>query len=485
MTRSRLFLTICTVATAVSVQLVAAQVPAAAGEDHGGGDGVRVLSGVSPFAAGCPGRPGEESAITGAEVEPAVTVDPNDPRRIVATWQQDIGSPAARSDLVASSHDGGHTWRTSTIPGLTACTGGGGDLASDPWLSTGGDGTVYFSGTAGFVADSAPPIAVVASRSTDGGRTWAPPTTVAPVDPGNDTDSITASPTRDGHAYLVWATWDHAYQVPMTANALRFSRTTDGGASWSTPVTIHQPTTTAIDFSGHVLVLPGGELLAVWANADVAAGVGTLLASRSPDEGRTWEPAVAIGARPVGSFADPETGNELPQPGFPSSTVGPDGTVYVTSEASTSPDAGVVSVSRSEDGGRTWTSSDLPGVTAFAFEPAIAVDAHGTVGITWYDLRNDRRGDAMLTTDVWFARSRDQGATWRQEHLAGPFDLRTAPNNRLGEYQGLAGLGRGFAAVFTMSRPAAEDGPSDVFVALAGTCGRGGGDRSPEDDGSE
>ena len=88
-------------------------------------------------------------------------------------------------------------------------------------------------------------------------------------------------------------------------------------------------------------------------------------------------------------------------------------------------------------------------------------------------MRNDRRGDATLTTDVWFASSRDRGATWRQEHLAWPFDLRTAPNNRLGEYQGLAGLRHGFAAVFTMSRPAAEDGPSDVFVALAGTRGRG------------
>ena len=165
--------------------------------------------------------------------------------------------------------------------------------------------------------------------------------------------------------------------------------------------------------------------------------------------------------------------------------MGPDGTVYVASEASTSPDAGVVSVSRSEDGGRTWTSSELPGVTAFAFEPAIAVDAHGTVGITWYDLRNDRRGDATLTTDVWFARSRDQGATWRQEHLAGPFDLRTAPNNRLGEYQGLAGLRRGLRrrvhhvpargrgrAQRRVRRPCRDLRPRR-------------GDRSPEDDGSE
>jgi hypothetical protein len=39
-------------------------------------------------------------------------------------------------------------------------------------------------------------------------------------------------------------------------------------------------------------------------------------------------------------------------------------------------------------------------VRGFAFEPAIAVDAHGTVGATWYDLRNDRPGDAALTADV-------------------------------------------------------------------------------------
>jgi len=463
MRRSRLFLTVCTAATAVAVQVA----PAAA--DQGGRAGVRALSGASPFAGGCPGRRGEDIAITGAEVEPSVTVDRTDPRRVVATWQQDIGTPAARSDLVASSDDGGRTWRTSTIPGLTVCTGGTADQASDPWLSVGRDGTVYFSGISGIVGGAVPPIAVVASRSTDGGRTWAPPTTVTPANPGNDTDSITASPTRDGHAYLVWANWDHAFRLPMTANALRFSRTTDGGASWSLPVTIHRPATTAIDFSGHVLPLPGGALLAVWANADVIQGIGTLLASRSRDEGRTWGPAVVIAAHPVGVFSDPETGNELPQPGFPSAAVSPDGTVYVASEASTSPDAGGVSIFRSCNGGRTWTTSELPGVTAFAFEPAIAVDAHGTVGITWYDLRNDRRGDATLTTDVSFAHSRDRGATWRQEHLAGSFDLRTTPNNRLGEYQGLAGLRHGFAAVFTMSRPAAEDGPSDIFVAHVGS----------------
>jgi hypothetical protein len=443
--------------------------PASAAGDHSDGGRVEVLTGPSPFAGGCPGRRLDELAITGAEVEPAITVDPSDRRRLVATWQQDIGTPAARSDLIARSADGGRTWQTTSIPGLTVCTGGTADFASDPWLSVGGDGTVYFSGLQGSPTADPPPVGVVASRSLDGGRTWSEPATVAAADPGVDTDSVTASPTLDGHAYVVWAAWDHSFQPPMTGNALRFARTTDAGATWSPGVLVHDPGPTAVDFSGHVLVLPSGDLLAVWADFDVVSGLGSLMVSRSADEGATWAEAGVVAVQPVGRFEDPESGVELPQPGFTSPAVAPDGTVYIASEGSTSPTSGAITLSQSRDGGRTWTSSPLPDVSAFAFEPAIAVEDHGTVGVLWYDIRRDVPRDDELTTDVWFARSRDRGETWRQEHFAGPFDLRTAPNGRLGEYQGLAGLRRGFVGIVTMSGPVAEDGPSDVFVARVGT----------------
>ena len=122
----------------------------------------------------------------------------------------------------------------------------------------------------------------------------------------------------------------------------------------------------------------------------------------------------------------------------------------------------------------------LPGVSAYAFEPAIAVDKHGTVGVMWYDLRNDVLGDAALTADVWFAHSDDRGESWRQTHVAGPTDLRTAPlpaHNYVGEYQGLAGLRHGFAAAFTLPAPQAEDGPTDIFFARIGP-----GDGDDQDD---
>jgi len=431
---------------------------------------LRVVSGPSPFAAGCPGA-FNGLAFTGHELEPAITVNPANPRNIAAAWKQDAG-PAnqSRSDLVASSLDGGKTWARSTIPGLTTCTGGTADAGSDPWLSAGGDGTVYFSGLAADLSTDRPTTAVVASHSPNGGRSWPATATVAAPLAGNEHDAITASPTRAGHAYLAFANF-FPDVLPRT-NSLEFSRTTDGGATWSPPVLIDQPGPFAIDFSPKILVLPGGTLLAVFARADFEVGLGQLYAARSVDEGRTWLPPVLAGSKPFPPDAADDKGIPLPQPGFPSAAAAPDGSVYIAFEDNKSSSSGAIGVARSRDGGRTWSSAPLPGVSAFAFEPAIAVDAHGTVGVTWYDLRNDRPGDAALTADVWFAHSRDDGASWRQTHVAGPTDLRTAPlpaHNYVGEYQGLAALpGRGFAAIFTMAAPLANNGPTDIFFARIG-----------------
>jgi len=456
--------------------LASAPLPAVAGDRPDEGrpykvKDLRVVSGPSPFAADCPGARFDDTNITGHELEPTITVNPANPRNIIATWKQDVGPQSTRSDLVAASLDGGRTWKRRTIPGLTVCTGGTADAGSDPWVSAGGDGTVYFSGLAADLSTDPPTTAVVASRSRNGGRRWRAPATVAAPLQGNETDSVTASPQLAGHAYVAWANFVVA---PPRTNTLEFSRTTDRGATWSPPVLVDQPGPFQIDLSPRILVLPDGTLLAVFARADFETGLGTLHAARSLDEGRTWLPAVLVGSKPIPQdLVDPETGLPLPQPGFPSAAVAPDGTVYVIFEDSTSPTTGAIGIARSRDGGRSWTNAALPGVRGFAFEPAVAVDAHGTVGVTWYDLRNDRPGDAALTADVWFAHSQDRGRSWRQTHVAGPTDLRTAPlpgHNFVGEYQGLAGLprGRGFAAVFTLAAPQARNGPTDIFYARIG-----------------
>jgi hypothetical protein len=447
---------------------LAATVPAGAKAGPFKVKDLQAISGPSPFAAGCPGALHDETNITGYELEPMITVNPANRRNIVATWKQDAGPfDGTRSDLIASSLDEGKTWSRSTIPGVGVCTGGTADAISDPWVSAGRDGTVYFGGLAASLANGPPTTAVVASHSRDGGRNWPAPATVAAPLQGNETDAITGSPNLIGHAYIAWGNFIPSF--PFAANSVEFARTTDAGATWSPPVLIdQQPGPFTLDFAPRILVLPDGTLLAVFARADAETGRGIILTARSRDEGRTWQPTVQAGSKPIfPEFVDPETGDVLPQPGFESAAVAPDGTVYIAFEDSRSTSSGAIGVVRSLDRGRTWSSMTLPGVSAFAFEPAIAVDQHGTVGVIWYDLRNDVPSDAGLTADVWFAHSDNRGTSWRQTHVAGPTDIRTGPiaNNRVGEYQGLAGLRRGFAAVFTLRTPQAKDGPSDIFFA--------------------
>jgi hypothetical protein len=459
-----------------SALLVSALLAAAASAGPYKVRNLQAISGPSPFAAGCPGALFDDTNITGHELEPMITVNPARPRNIIAAWKQDVGPDSTRSDLVASSQNGGRTWTRTTIPGLSVCTGGTADAASDPWLSAGGDGTVYFGGLAADISTAPPTNAVVASQSGDGGRTWASPATVAPPLQTNETDAITANPTLDGHAYMVWANFTG--ELPRT-NPLEFSRTTDNGTTWSPPVLIDQPGLFATDQAPRLLVLPDGTLLTVFARIDLEAGFGAHYAARSLDEGQTWLPPVELGPRlPLTEFLHPEFGH-LPQPHFPSAAVAPEGTAYVAFENNSSVTSGGIGVARSRDGGLTWSSSTLR-VSAYAFEPAIAVNQHGTVGLMWYDLRNDRPGDAALTADVWFAHSHNRGRSWRQTHVAGPTDLRTAPlpaHNYVGEYQGLAGLRRGFAADFTLAAPQAQNGPTDIFFARIRP-----GDRDDEDD---
>ena len=433
------------------------------------------ISGPTPFAAGCPGAFHDADKTDGLVIEPSIAVNPENRRNIVATWKQDV-SPEfnARDDLIASSFDGGRSWRRTAVPGLTRCTGGTSDTASDPWVSFGGDGRAYFGGQFGDVAPQPPEIAIGASRSRDGGLHWSAPATISPRLTGNENPAITGSPIRRGHAYMVWARFFK--EIPATMEyTMSFSRTTDGGANWSAPVVISSPGLFALDFAPRLRVLPNGTLLVIYARVDGLTGLAELRVLRSRDEGRTWQEPVIAGSIPIPtSVFLPETGEMLPQPGFPTSAVAPDGTAYIAFEHSSAPDAGEIGFLVSRDSGRTWKLSTLPGVPAYAWEPAMAVDGHNTVGVTWYDIRNDRPGDAATSADVWFASSSDHGASWRQIHVAGPTNLRTAAppdQNRFGEYHSLAGLPKGFAAAFGLSSPQAKNGSTDIFFAEIGPGG--------------
>jgi hypothetical protein len=434
------------------------------------------LSGASPFPGPC-----GASAIAqrDAEVEPSIAVDPRAPRRIVAAWIQDDG----RSNLVMASRDGGRTWSRVLVPGLTDCTGGAVSAAADPWLSFAGDGRLLLSsGTANLPHLPGPTFgpepSQLVSRSGDAGLSWSLPATVQ-FAPGvySDKSAVTADPLRRGRAYDAWTV---RTGPDVDTGSAWFSRSSDGGRTWSPPRLVYDPGREHVAPFGNVTaVLPHRVLLYVMTVEDDASNTEDVMAARSVDGGRTWSRPGLIAHANFNSAIDPDTGTGVAgSPGDALVTVGPDGVPAVAWNDIASPRSSRVLVSRSRDGGRSWSRPvAVSKVRGQAFQASVAAAGDGTLGITWYDDRRDPGGSAAWEFDVWFAFSRDGGRSWRRSHLAGPFDMNRTQaiegsGRRIGDYQSLAGLPHGFVAAFTQGPPQAKIGASDIFFADVRTGNR-------------
>jgi hypothetical protein len=429
------------------------------------------ISSRSPFVS-CP--VGRHIALD-AEVEPWIAADPTDPRHLIAAWQQDRNfRGGARGPVTAWTVDGGRTWTRATVPGLTTCTGGPYVLASDPVISI-GPGRAYLASIA--IRRDLRTDDVVVDGSGDSGETWSRPVLVRTgsfVHGDPDKEFVLADPRTPGTAYVVWVEFAKQRRGERTVDTTMFSRTTDGGRTWS-PATVAYSANTETQF--HELgLLPDGTILDAFAELlprprDEPGPIEERLAvMRSSDGGRTWSAPVTAAKLEHTTVTDPITHRPIRADsldiGF---AAGPDGRAYVAWVEDPDAPPEHVFVASSSDGGVTWSR---PSVVASGVEPfllpSMAVAANGVVGVM-YDSFEPPRPDGEGRTDVWFATSVDHGSTWTTAHLAGPFDVHTARlsdrGDFVGDYQGLAGLPRSFAAAFVLARPLAERGPTDVFFA--------------------
>ena len=94
--------------------------------------------------------------------------------------------------------------------------------------------------------------------------------------------------------------------------------------------------------------------------------------------------------------------------------------------------------------------------------------------MTYYDFRSNTPDPSHLETDYWFVRCRSSCSDplrWSETHVAGPFDMQTAPYSRgyfVGDYEGLAALGQGFIALFVATNSGDLNNRTDVFAARIG-----------------
>ena len=457
-------------------------------------------SGPSPFAGctvGAAPPPDPGTVYPNTEVEPFVAVNPTDPGNLIGAFQQDRWSNGGARGLVASSStDGGDSW-TESFAAFSECSGGDPvyDRASDQWVTFDTEGNAYqisLSVSADQVTSS-----ILVAKSTDQGASWEEPVTLIRDDDPlhfNDKESITGDPTRPGYVYAVWdrGTLPGGSRSPISeahSFAFRgqpiFSRTTDGGATWSAPVAMSNAN--VFTLGNQIAVLPNGTLVDVFwtgrgSGLQPSPNQDFIGAMVSTDAGLHWSQIIKIdnfaelpgcGAERI---CDPDTGDAVRAgTNIPDIAVDPiSGRVYVVwadgrFSGGAYPD---VLVSSSIDG-RKWTTpvkvNQTP-VPVSAFNPIVEVSSDGTVGVLYYDFRGNTPAGGLPTT-VLLAHSHDAGVTWEDEEvLGGPFDMEKAPFARglfLGDYQGLVAIGTDFLAFFAVTTGAENSADMVAVRAVA------------------
>jgi hypothetical protein len=299
----------------------------------------------------------------------------------------------------------------------------------------------------------------------------------------DDKPTVTADPYRPGSVYVSWGR-QHVQTLggrTFVFNRVEFSRSRDGGRSWSRARTIDTPPAGWTENISQILVPRSGRLVCVFSRRELAAdGASPLVggrvrfyATRSRDGGRRWSRPMLIGRARERWLEDAERSTRIRSGTthvFTAAT-GPKRRVYVAWADVLADDASRIMLVRSRNGGRSWSrprsvskGADRP------MNPDLAVAGNRAVALRFYDLRADRAGDQPLSTRSWLRVSRDGRRAWRERRLGGVFDLRTAPvaagtnpGRFLGEYQGLVGLPSGFATLFAQAQPRARVGPTDGF----------------------
>ena len=429
------------------------------------------------------------SVTLDSQTEPMVSVNQSNSSNVVGMWQEDRWSTGGSRNLVlGTSVDGGQTWANIPLPGVSILAGGEFQRVTDPWVDFGPSNRVY-AFSLGF-DDTGPDNGLFVNTSTDGGLTWGAPVPVI-IDRQfeffNDknalaVDNWASSPNR-GNVYLAW---DRLAEDPLGkpfvgtySGPAMFSRSTDGGASFSTPQVVFATGTNKQTIGNVPVVFPNGDVAVLgtyFQNASLGKNSQKLWMTLSKDGGATFTaPRLVLDMQ------------SLPVPGLrtgdtvPSFAVAPDGTLYATWQdiRFSNGKRSDVLVSSSSDEGQTWSmpvkANDTPAGAEDAFTPAVAVDSSGRVGILYYDLRDDTstKDGAFMTAD-WLTTSTDGGSTWSPSTPVTPtFDqAAAAPAGGffLGDYQALDTTGTTFQPFFVaaLANQASGSLGTDTFTTRVG-----------------
>ena len=378
---------------------------------------------------------------------------------ILTTFQSGrINQGAAAMIGFATSHNGGRTWRSGFLPGVTAdSTPPGPGRASDPVAAYDAVHRVWMIATLSPPADAS---RLLVSRSADGIR-WDPPVAAATTSGTNLAydkewlvcDNWPSSPFR-GSCYLSFT------DLTSSPRRLATQVSRDGGLTWSAPVatTTRDPNVVG----AFPVVQPNGTLVVVYWNHPA------MEAARSTDNGASFTQAQISEARyiPVRDLRDPP---------LPAADVDSSGRIYVTwQDCRLRPgcSANDIVLATSTDG-LTWSTSRVPIAPTQSertfVHPAVAVDpttsgGRARLGVTYYVLPTPRCDLSTCRIDAGFVSSQNGGASWGTPRRLNPRPMRltwlppTSLGRMLADYVSTSYVRDAAVAVFAHASPLASDG---------------------------
>jgi hypothetical protein len=335
---------------------------------------------------------GEDVSIVQSEVAIAVRGD-----TIVVGWNDGIifagGSSACGYGY---SVDRGETWTD------------GGEVPNGPDVTVWGDPTVIVTNEGEWVFMSiglGTPrgLAYNRARFIGGALIWDPAEKYSEGAPLYDKEWLEYDPTTDT-IYLTYRIIEGG----------RFSSSTDGGRTWSTPFMV----ATGENPNGFYSA-PGidGEVYVSWVDP-ILVGDGRLFVRCSSDGGQSWsaDPVEVAQLGPM-SAEPPQCFGRNFNPTFPAMSVdrsdGPNrGRAYLV-YTDGEPDGYDAFATYSDDNGLTWAPpmrlNDNDNLSE-QFWPQIHVGPFGRVSVTWFDRRHATNDNSLC--DLYVTQSVDGGGTW-------------------------------------------------------------------------